>query len=48
MSHITAAGLRALARDPPKDEKTRQAFYDAAGELMFAVESPVDTEHRLY
>lgn len=44
----TPSALRTLASNPPTDTQTRQELYDAARELMFAVESPMDTEHRIF
>ncbi|KAF2164143.1 hypothetical protein M409DRAFT_56850 [Zasmidium cellare ATCC 36951] len=44
----TAASLRKLAENPPSNAAERRALYDAAKAVMFAVEAPIDTEHRLF
>ena len=41
--------IRALAKTPPMhDMKARQDIYNAARELMFAVEPPIETDHRVF
>lgn len=45
---ITAAELRALAENPPDNATDRRELYNAAKSLMYAVEAPMDTEHRLF
>lgn len=45
---VTAAALRTLAESPPNDVDERRALYDAAKSLMYSVEAPMDTEHRLF
>lgn len=45
---ITPTALLALAGDPPSDPRARKALHDAARALVFATESPADTEARLH
>ena len=45
----TPASIRALAKAAPMDDlKARQEIYNAARELMFAVEPAGETDTRLY
>ena len=45
----TVDSIRALAKTPPMDNmKARKEIYNAARELMFAVEPPMETEHRVF
>lgn len=45
----TVDSIRALAMSAPMhDMNARQEIYNAAQELMFAVEPPAETNHRIY
>ncbi len=45
----TPESIRALAKDAPMDDlQARQEIYDAARELMFAVEPPFETDSRIF
>ena len=45
----TPESIRALAKAAPMgDMKARREIYEAARELMFAVEPPTETDHRIF
>lgn len=49
MASTIADSIRAFAKSAPIDEmKARQEIYNAARELMFAVETPAETDNRVY
>lgn len=48
-SAATVAAIRVLARLPPGDDlKARKEIYEAARELMYAVEPPAETDSRIF
>lgn len=45
----TVSAIRALAKAPPgNDLKARKEIYEAARELMYAVEPPAETDSRIF
>ena len=48
MPSETVASMQKLAKSPPADEKERKDLYNAALDLLYAVESKQDTQQRLY
>ncbi|KAK3706934.1 hypothetical protein LTR37_012433 [Vermiconidia calcicola] len=48
MSSSTVEKLQSLLKELPSDENERRDIYEAAVKLMYQVETPQDTQQRLY